>query len=378
MIRGLYEEFLVQNCLHLPPDSVQHLTSDLAAYLCRTIRAAKLMSTAKLYGVDEEFRTLRRRLDSNPQTSSRTWRAAWLAVLGAPNKALREYRIDADDLEWLLGNLTVKRTRQMAELASGPWIRKPDYAGIEKEILSTRPFVRSFVAGNMKFLAEYDPGLSVADFEQDMFCAGLSAAYRSDGRTSDLVYIRNIAFRSAKNHGVSVIKHHTTQSRQRIVRQSKTLTTSTMVRYVKPDQATKTVCLDTFKTAASKTVVENCVQSTDNFRSTMTYLDAVVSEDSSMSMVDNLPDSSDGFGRPDMSDLTRDIGRQHPSVQQVCGAILGHREDPLFSSWLRGRYGEKAESLRVTRLAKEACEFYGVPPQHLQRAMAPVLGVDLR
>ena len=408
MIQALFDEFLAHHCGCIPPDDVQRLTTALCGYLSRVVRSGRLMRLAKELDIESEFFDLRKRLDGNPYSSSRIWRAVWLNLRGCPRKAVRRYEIQPDDMDWVISNLTVKQTKQIERLAKDDWLQMPDYAGIEREVLSMAPYCQRY-AKKLSFIVKYDPSLTLADFEHDMLAAGLSAAYRSDNRTENLVWLRNIAWRSAKNHAVSIIKYHTTKGRQRIERHEKSIEMSSNVTVYRRStcwrcklpamEALCAKCSDEIKqskaeterwsdhnespkkfmtTRANVTVEPVAHQSTEGFRGTITYLDAPLrTDDGEATLLDMTADhvGPTSYGSAETADLVHDIRHQPAAVQSVCAVILGGK-DAAFESWLAERHGSKASKLRDRKLTSEACEFYGIPRYKLRAAMAPLLGVS--
>jgi ribosomal protein L11 len=409
MILELYGEFLARHCSTMSSDDVQRLTTSLCGYLSRAGKAGRLRRLAKEFDLEDEVLHLRRKLDGNPYASSCLWRAVWLNFRGHPGKAIRKYKIKAEDLEWVIANLSVKHIRKIEELSAGDWLRMPDYDGIRREVLSMAPYCQRYVK-RLSFIVKYDPGLTLEDFINDMLAAGLSAAYRSDHRTTDLVWLRNIAWCSAKNHAVSIIKHHTTKGRQRIERHEQGVAVQTKITTYQRSAcwrckhpSTSAVCqpcateIKTSKDEATKwksksenassfikkrasVSVKTCeVTPDEGFISTMAYLDAPLgrqTEDGNATLLDAKADhiSPTTYVSPETADLVHDLRRQPEAVQRVCAAILGDRDD-AFESWLVARHGKGALSIRDRKLTSEACEFYGIPRSKLRTVMAPILGV---
>lgn len=415
MIQALYGDFLNRHCKGISPPGVQRLTVLLAGYLCRVTKSSRLMKYAKELGIEDEFRNFRRRLDGNPYSSSRMWRAVWWVMAGGSySRALKRYEILASDVEWVMAFLSRKRLAMVEQAAAGDWLKKADYDGIEREVLSMKPFCQRFAAKKMSFLVKYDPSLTLADLENEMVAAGLSAAYRSDHRTDNLIYLRNIAWRSAKNHAVSIIKFHTTKARQRIERKQQTVQMETIIKIYSRTHCWK--CKEPSEEALCSTCSAGIMASkvkrkkwagrkenahkfmergatsieikagphkVDQFVTTTAFLDAPVklslntSDAKDTTLLDIIADRTIDhlYTSPETSDLIHDLYGQPPKVQQVCAVILG-KKDPDFDAWLVERHGDRAEGLRDKKLTAEACEFYGLSRHKLRVAMAPLLGVQ--
>lgn len=415
MIQALYIEFLKRHCRSLSAPQVQRLTTSLAGYICRVTKSSRLMKCAKELGIEDDFRDFRRRLDGNPYASSRMWRAVW-AVMGGGSysKALRRYEILAQDIEWVMAHLSSKRLAMVEQAAAQDWLRRPDYEGIEREVLSMKPFCQRFAAKKMTFLVKYDPSLTLCDLESEMVAAGLSAAYRSDHRTDNLVWLRNIAWRSAKNHAVSIIKHHTTKARQRIERKQQTVQMETTIKHYTrthcwkckepSEEALCSMCsagimaskikrekwdgrrenAHKFMEHGAHTIeIKAGPHKLDQFVTTTAFLDAPVKnggnngEGGEVTLLDLISDRTIDhlYTSPETTDLVHDLCGQPQKVQQVCAVILG-KKDPEFDAWLVERHGDRAEGLRDKKLTAEACEFYGLSRHKLRVAMAPLLGVE--
>jgi hypothetical protein len=398
MIRSLYDEFIAHHCGHLRHDDVDRLTGALCAYLARAIRAAHLMRVAKKLEVDREFREFRRRIDGNPYASSRLWRACWTTINGQPNRALQRYDVEAEDVEWVLASMPVSHLMRIEEAAAGEWIERPDYLAIQREVMSMEPYCKRYVK-KLKFIAKYDPAMTLTDFEHDMLAAGLAAAYRSDHRTTDLTWLRNIAWRSATNYAVSIIKHHTTKARQRIERQQRVVAVETEVKVYRrtmcmacaqPSQTA--LCSDcaasptkrapedhgTFiATRSASSKIKAGPHRCDDFHSTTSFLSTPLRTKDGLTLMDVAANSEVDTCAINAStaDLVHDLSGQPIEVQRVCAIILGG-SDAAFDAWLRERHGQNAGFLRDRRLTAEACEYYGVTRRRLQRAMAPILGVE--
>ena len=400
MLLRRWDEFVALNLDLLRPNSIQSLTNHLAQYLVRLTTARQLNRYTRTLGIESQMREFRRGLDHNPRHSSMLWRACWATLLGLEQRRIcRRYGIESEETEWLLSALTTQQIESLELMVQKPWIQKPNHAAIQEAVLSTKPYCRDFVARKMTFLVRYDLGISAEDLEHEMLAAGLSAAYRSDGRTRDVVHLRNIAWRSAKNYAISHIKHHTTQSRQRIVRIRKTLEANGPIHHyqrthcrVCGEPSEQAVCggctVRLVRTPGSKlvrekpkrfmrrsanvTLVEGAPQTQDQFRSTVSSIDSplrTTETDQAVTLLDRL--SAPTYAT-DMADLVHDLRKQPIAIQLVCGAVLGNPEE-RFDQWLRLRYGDKGQNMQPKRYAHAACEFYGISPEQLRSQVLPIL-----
>lgn len=405
MIEGLYNQFLVQHCQDVSPEAVRRLTAKLAGYLCHVTRVIPMMRYAKGLGLDLPFRELRKKIDGNPYTSSRLWRAVWGVLSGKPHRrTTRRYEVDSNDVDWLLSVLPIKSLRKIVERAAGGF-REP-YPDLERTILSMRPYCRQWINSNMPFLRSYDPSLSIEDFENDMMAAALRSAYMSDGRAESLTHLRNIAWNSAKNSAVSIIKHHQTKGRRRLIHTKRPVMQSTVRlfsrthcwRCKEPSEealcgpcttqimsseikgmkwSTKRESPEAFMGYSAEIIIDSGAQQwEDEYHRTTTSLDAAIPhQDDDLTLFDLLHDSPSPLESQQTADLIRDLTKQSQPIQHVCAVVLG-LEDPAFEGWLAARYGVSTQDLKDKRLVHEACTFFGVTQRRLRKTLAPILGVE--
>ncbi len=383
MIQNMLEKFLAEHCGHLSAATAQSLTTMLASYVSRNTSSKVLMDYAKSLDLIDQVRELRRHFDGNPYSSSRLWRAVWLRLNGTRTQAAAStYKVAVDDVDWALGNMSSRQIRVLSERADNEWIRHPDYEGIVNEILSTLPYCRKFV-NQLSFVIKYDPAFTLKDLEREMFNAGLSAAFRSDHRTTDLVHLRNIAWKSATNCANSIIKHETTQGRQRCVRIRSEARESVVNIFRRtsqenPNAGPSTEDIEDFlKGFTAPTDVQKFQLSKSVFTSTTTYLETPVGKDGNTSTLGDIIEDGNARCRimaPGTAELVHDLAKQPESIQKICAVILGD-EDPCFDQWLQEHYGKRAGQLKDKKIVTEACKFYGISRQDLQAAVGPMLGV---
>lgn len=76
------------------------------------------------------------------------------------------------------------------------------------------------VGKKLRFITQYDPGLDVLDFHQELMLSGMTAVrhyeHMAEGAKHDILKITNFSRSSMSNHAFAIIKYHTTDDRARI------------------------------------------------------------------------------------------------------------------------------------------------------------------
>lgn len=376
MIQASFAQFLAEHCPHMGDQQSQQLATRVAGYLSRTVRSDRLILLGRELEIGKPLAELRRGYEFNPYFTSMLWRAIWTLISGESQDVgavCRSYNVEPDDVTWVISHMSRAQLQRCKELSTAPWIKHPDHVGLKRAVLSMKPFLGRMVGNKVSFLTHNDPGFTQEDVVSDAMAVGLAAAYRSDNRTTDLVHLRNIAWRSAKNRALSFIKFMTTKRRGRLTLTNTQVSDGKPVKiFRRQNTHAATNDVKTFISTAAASEQEVKVTVFPSFiRNTVSIYGDDSVEVSKRIRYGDLTEKAAG-----LTELSIDLSNQTPSVQSVCAVLLGDR-DPEFDRWLfERRQVTGSDCVNQSRLFADACRFYGVTKKAIKQAMAPVLGMS--
>jgi hypothetical protein len=373
-LQSRFFDFLMENLNQLETQTESDLTRRFVGYLCRISSKKQLTETFKRYGLHREMLDFRKELDCSMDVLSRLWRAIWSVAAGERDyvEAANYYKVNYDDMMWVTTRLSRAQRKLLVENARTiPWVRDPALKEITKEVMTIKPYAKSYIYKNLKFIADYDHGTTLPDLVNDMLAQALAAAHRYSATVTDLKYLRNLAWRSAKNWAVSTIKRATTKGRARIERTQTEVMAGPVIHRRRPAEAqTGHVDVEDFLKLADVVPVDPSapprVHMIDAFKTTTLSADAVVG-------------GTDGGGATLMDTIKsyptfmpiEGLDDQPEPIRAVCSVLLG-RPHGAFEAWMAER-GASVDTMKPSKVATAACEFFGVSRKRLKSSLKPVL-----
>jgi len=214
MIRAKLRE--IDGFVRLEKKEQKDLERAVVRYLLGINSTSVLNRSAKKYGIKSGIENLRSSyLSKSEYAVSMFWRAVHAWASGAPAAELkRAFDITDDDLEMisesLIGQDIVETLVHLRERKK----EKIDEKLVNKLLKSVKPLCTS-LAYKMRFIYNYDAGLSLEDFRSEFMLEALRVIRHYD-YTEDEAHLKNRVIRSVYNYWKRLIEFYTAKRRRRL------------------------------------------------------------------------------------------------------------------------------------------------------------------